>query len=133
MSVFKKRLEALLEEKELKQKDLAKKIGVSEVTISRYLTTNRRPRTDVAIKIAKELGVSTDYLLAENEDNHESSGESERDFTQEELELLEKIKDDPEISILFHDLKSAPKKKIKQLLKMWDFINDEFDDMENEE
>lgn len=66
MNSFAKRLEVLLEEKDMKQNELAKRIGVSEVTISRYMTADRKPRTDIATKISKELGVSTDYLLGES-------------------------------------------------------------------
>jgi transcriptional regulator with XRE-family HTH domain len=56
-------LEAILEEKNIKQKELAAEIGVTEVTISRYLNGNRKPHSDIIIKMAEYLGVSTDYLL----------------------------------------------------------------------
>jgi transcriptional regulator with XRE-family HTH domain len=61
------RLEAVLEEKNIKQKELAKAIGVTEVTISRYLNGERKPRPDIIIKMADYLGVSTDYLLGMTE------------------------------------------------------------------
>lgn len=61
------RLEAILEEKNIKQKELAAKIGVTEVTISRYLNGERKPQSDIIIKMAEYLGVSTDYLLGMTE------------------------------------------------------------------
>ena len=47
----------------MKQTQLAKKIGSSNVTICRYLNGGRVPRLDVIAKIAAVFGVSVDYLL----------------------------------------------------------------------
>ena len=43
--------------------DLAEKVGISNVTISRYLSGDRIPRLDVIARIASVFGVSIDYLL----------------------------------------------------------------------
>lgn len=61
--IFAKRLLILLEEKNITQLQLAKEIGISNVTISRYLSNERRPQIDVAIKMANFFGVSLDYLM----------------------------------------------------------------------
>ncbi len=61
--IFIKRLLALLEEKNITQVQFAKEIGVSNVTISRYVTGERRPQIDVAIKMANYFNVSLDYLM----------------------------------------------------------------------
>ena len=60
---FIKRLYILLEETNTTQRELAKKIKVTEVTISRYLSGERIPRMEIINKIAKYFGVSVDYLL----------------------------------------------------------------------
>lgn len=60
---FSYRLTALLEECNMKQKELAEKVGTTNVTICRYINAERIPRIDVAIKIASVFNVSLDYLL----------------------------------------------------------------------
>lgn len=52
-----------LAKKDVKQKDLAKILGVSDNTISYFCSGARVPNTEQLIKISKALDVSTDYLL----------------------------------------------------------------------
>ena len=65
---FSYRLTVLLDENNMSQTQLAKKIGTSNVTICRYLTCERIPRLDVLTKIASVFKVSLDYLLGLSED-----------------------------------------------------------------
>ena len=60
---FGERVLALLDEKGMHQRQLADAIGVTEVTISRYMTMRREPKVTTVMKIAEFFGVSTDYLL----------------------------------------------------------------------
>lgn len=60
---FSYRLTVLLDECNMKQKDLAEKVGTTEVTISRYINGTRVPRIDVVARIASVFNVSLDYLL----------------------------------------------------------------------
>ena len=60
---FIKILSILLEEKNITQRELADKINVTEVTISRYLSGERSPRIEIVNKIAEYFDVSIDYLL----------------------------------------------------------------------
>lgn len=62
-----KRIKAALDAKGMTQRELAKKIRVTEVSVSRYITGNRMPIAPIITDIAKVLGVSTDYLLGVNE------------------------------------------------------------------
>ena len=57
------RLTVLLDDFNMSQTQLAKKIQTSNVTICRYLTGERTPRLDVVTRIASVFGVSLDYLL----------------------------------------------------------------------
>ena len=61
--VFIFRLRKLLEQNNITQKELSLKIGVRDVTVSRYFSGQRIPRTDVIVSIANYFKVSTDYLL----------------------------------------------------------------------
>jgi len=64
---FSYRLIVLMEDFNMTQVDLAKKIGISNVTISRYLSGDRIPRLDVIARIASAFNVSIDYLLGLSE------------------------------------------------------------------
>ena len=75
---FSYRLNALLEENNMTQTQLAKMIGTSNVTICRYSTCERVPRLDV-VKIANVFNVSIDYLLGNSESKTLKSSEIDAD------------------------------------------------------
>ena len=50
-------------DKGIQQKDLAEKCGISSNGISTWKTTGTIPRADIAIKIARFLNVSVEYLI----------------------------------------------------------------------
>ncbi len=58
-----RRINKVLAEKGIMQKQLANRIGVTDNTISYYLSGKRCPDIEKLIEIARCLGVSTDYLL----------------------------------------------------------------------
>lgn len=62
-TMFIRRLTLLMEEKDLTQTELASKIGITNVTISRYLSGERKPRIEIVTKLAEVLGTTVDYLL----------------------------------------------------------------------
>lgn len=57
------RLERLLEEKNFQKKDLAEAVGISRTGISTWRVSGALPRADIAIKIARFLNVSVEYLI----------------------------------------------------------------------
>ncbi len=60
---FYERLERILEQNNVQKKDLAEKCGISQNGISTWKVTGTIPRADIAIKIAKHLNVSVEYLI----------------------------------------------------------------------
>ena len=61
---FKENLKSELEYQGLQLKELAAKCGVSRNTLGNYLTGhNSLPAADTAVKIARALGVSVEYLV----------------------------------------------------------------------
>ncbi|MBU5256813.1 helix-turn-helix domain-containing protein [Tissierella praeacuta] len=90
MDIFVKRLQLLLDENNINQKELAKKVGVTEVTISRYMTGERKPRIDIANKIAEYFNVSLDYLMGASDVRDPYDQEKHKD------ELRKKAKDSVE-------------------------------------
>lgn len=63
-SIFTQRLSEELRKNRITQKELANNIGITEVSISRYMNGSRVPRSSVVANIAAVLHVSTDYLLS---------------------------------------------------------------------
>ena len=77
---FSYRLTVLLDENNMTQTQLAKKIGTSNVTICRYLTCERVPRLDVVTKIASVFNVSLDYLLCLSDDKDIKNSDEDIDL-----------------------------------------------------
>lgn len=62
------KIRQILEAKELSQRQVALRSGITEGTLSRYLTGSRMPRVDIITNIAKTLEVETEFLLSEEEE-----------------------------------------------------------------
>ncbi|MCH5289954.1 MAG: helix-turn-helix transcriptional regulator [Treponema sp.] len=60
------RIEERLRARQMTQRDLAARLGVSEVTVSRWLSGERTPSIETMGKIANALGTTISYLLSEN-------------------------------------------------------------------
>lgn len=63
MSTLGNRILKLLNEKNITQKELARMVGTTEVSIGRYVNDKREPSATMLSAIANALNVSTDYLL----------------------------------------------------------------------
>ena len=57
------RISVLLKKKRIKQKEFAESIGLTEATMSRYISGSRVPKSKNITKIASALHTTTDYLL----------------------------------------------------------------------
>ena len=65
---FKENLKLELSYQDLRVKELAALTGISRYTLDNYLNLRERiPTADVAVKIAKALGVSVEYLVTGEE------------------------------------------------------------------
>ena len=80
-----KRLLKLRNDQNLKQNEVAKRIGISSVNLSRYEKGNRTPNQEVLNKLAKFYNVKPSYLMFGEEKNHYHFLS---DITEEEAELL---------------------------------------------
>ena len=60
------RIEERLKAMKMSQRDLAEKLKVSEVTVSRWLSGERNPSLDTMNSIASALDTTPAYLLSEN-------------------------------------------------------------------
>lgn len=55
-------------EKKLTQKELARRCALTEASLSRYLSGERIPHTDVIGRLAAALGTTSDHLLGIEKD-----------------------------------------------------------------
>ena len=62
-TTFGERLSALIKGKNLTQKELATRAGVTEAAMSHYVKGDRIPRASVCARIADELETTTEYLM----------------------------------------------------------------------
>lgn len=72
-SIFPQRLTALLAERNMTQLELAARIGVTRAAMSRYVSGEREPRLVTLVRIAEELDVNVDDLLAEESNSVEAA------------------------------------------------------------
>ncbi len=63
MEQFKDRLKEALQDSNLSQNELAKRICMSQGIVNNYCTGKREPSLAVLVSICQELHVSADYLL----------------------------------------------------------------------
>ena len=75
----------LRENLNMKQKELADLVGITEATLSRYENNKREPRGEIVTRLAKILNVSTDYLL-----DNEISSEDYNNLNSKEIIDIEK-------------------------------------------
>ena len=61
---FRNRVEGLIKLRGMTQKEFASKLGVSEVTVSRWLTGERNPSAENIAKMAEVLDSTPSYILS---------------------------------------------------------------------
>ena len=79
---FKNRVETLLKAKGMTQRELAARLGVSEVTVSRWMTdgsNGRNPSVQTLQRIAEILGTTPDHLLGKNAQEQSQSATTNGD------------------------------------------------------
>ena len=67
--IFSKRVKDLREKAKLSMDQLAEKLGVSKSRVNMWENSGTIPRGDVLIRLAMYFGVSTDYLLGNDDDS----------------------------------------------------------------
>lgn len=101
MGTLGNRLKSLRQEKGLTQKEVAKLIGTTDVSIGRYEMDARVPKADILNSLAKLYDVEIDYLLTGKQTKEYESTLNNRDKKDIEKDL-KKIMDD------FRDGESGP-------------------------
>lgn len=68
-NLFSRRVKELMKENRYSQKKLCEICGITEAAFSRYMNSDRLPRTDVLANIANTLHTTSDYLIG-NDSNY---------------------------------------------------------------
>lgn len=69
--MFADRLKEALYLREMTQRELARRAGLTEASVTRYCKGQREPRFSVAVKMAKALNVSTEFFVEHEIDKEE--------------------------------------------------------------
>lgn len=104
----------LLDIKHLKNSDVSRGTGVSNMTLSDWKNGKTTPKTETMQKIADFLEVSVDYLMTGKEP-------SESKYSTEMAHLVSKIRNDAELSkalLLYFKLPENKKKHVVDTIKI---------------
>lgn len=66
------KLRQLRKEHNLSQQDLADQCNITAAAVSRYENGQRMPRSDIIVRIARELNTPVDYLLSSDEGDNDN-------------------------------------------------------------
>lgn len=142
------RLKELRTNRKLRQEDVANKMEIARTTYAMYEQNKREPDNDTLQRLADFFEVSVDYLLGRsdyprkpNENIRNSNTSShviqvagqEIEISSEELKILMEMRKHPKFAAMFHDLATAPEKKVKTLIKMWEVIKADLDEEDDPE
>lgn len=114
MKVLAKRLKEARENAGYKQIDAAKKLGISNGTLSGYERNYRDPDTDILNKMSDLYEVSVDWLL----------GKSDKPNLTEEEEF-EAFKNDPSLKRWYKELPKSDEEDLRRLKRIWEAFKDD--------
>ena len=73
---FEERIKQLMAEKNMTQKELSIKSGITTPSLCRYLKGSSQPRKDILINLAKALGVEVSYLIGDEPSKKDAKTET---------------------------------------------------------
>lgn len=108
----------LLDEKGLKNADVSRATGISNMTLSDWKHGKTKPKTETMQKLADYLNVSVDYLVNGKEADINS------EFSPEQAELDVKISQDIELKKSLKKYFSLSDEKKKHIIEMIKLLSD---------
>lgn len=94
------RIRALRKDNGLTMKQLGKKIGLAESTISQYETGKRNPDNETLLKLGEIFGVTVGYILGSEEKEIAPGEQALTEGEKTLLELFRKIPSDQQEMVL---------------------------------
>lgn len=111
-----------------KDADVSKATGISKSTFSDWKSGRSKPKQEKLQKIADYFGVSVDYLMTgKNSSNIKVVDENNNIVVldDETLELIDSLRSNPEMRMLFSVSKKATKEDIIKAVKIIEALKDE--------
>ena len=90
------RVKALMKEQRMTQRELARRSGLTEASVCKYLSGSRTPQAEAVVLLAKALGTTSDYLLGIKRDE----GSIYRDLEKQILENKENLSPEERMSLI---------------------------------
>jgi transcriptional regulator with XRE-family HTH domain len=115
------RIKYLREKKNLIQKELAVKSGLTIVQLSRYETNDRKPDPDTLKRLVDALDTNGDYLLGRTSD---SSSIQKSNLETKEQDEFEEFVNNPEHGIFFKDYLSAPEERREEMRQIFKILQE---------
>ena len=109
-------LDSLCAERGITVSGLLETMGISKSSASRWRTKGYQPSRPVAKKIADYFGISVRQLMGEDGAKGVPAGETSGDA--ELMEMLENIRRNPDLRILFSLSKNASPEDVKKYIQM---------------
>ena len=106
----------LLDQKGLKNADVSRATGISNMTLSDWKNGKSKPKNDKLMLIADFLGVSVEYLTTGTEKSLDEK------YGDEMTHLYALIRNDAELSKALHKYMTLTKEKKKHVLELIDFL-----------
>lgn len=111
MNILGQRIRNLREQENILQNDLARKIDVSNVVLSRYESGERKPDYETLWKIADCFNVNIDYLLGRID--------TPRPILNSDISAFP---NDPDLEQWYRKLPDLNKNQLRQLQQIWESI-----------
>ncbi|AUJ23624.1 hypothetical protein CAI16_15050 [Virgibacillus dokdonensis] len=108
--VFGNRLKFLRKQRDLKQEDVAKSLGISRARYSHYENNHVEPDIEMLKNLSQFYNVSIDYLV----------GNSIKNKNKDEV-----LNIDPELELWYKELPSNGEEDMRRLKKIWDVFKEE--------
>jgi len=90
------RVKALMKEQGMTQRELARRSGLTEPSVCKYLSGSRLPHSEAVVLLAKALGTTSDYLLGIKRDD----GSVFSDLEKEIIENKEKLSSEEKMRLI---------------------------------
>jgi transcriptional regulator with XRE-family HTH domain len=130
--MFGERLRRLRKEKDLTQKQLADKVGVSRATLAGYEVKGVEPSHSTLISLADELDCSVDYLLGVTEIKAKHGEIKDAIASDEELlSFWEEMGSREDLQLLFKQTRNLSSEAITSVVQFMKAIEDEHTQGEN--
>lgn len=114
------KFEELRKEKGITQTYLAGKLGRKSSIFSAWSKGKSKPNYEQLTIVARELGTTPEYLTGETDEKKPLVNNDE-----ELTDLLERVRDDPDLRMLFSVTKGATKEDIQKAIKIIQMLKGE--------